>query len=126
MSQDAAVKIQSIARGNQDRQRAQSLRCELAATSEAKDATTIAAEMIQQDKVKTRARVLDQAQRKKDIEAELVADLLEKGGVGACLNILQFRPNVFLLILFWGDFNTRNLQYLSFVETDCASVCLHP
>ena len=90
ISQDAAVKIQSIARGNQDRQRAQILRCELAAASEAKDATAAAAEMMQQEKVKTRARVLDQAQRKRDIEAELVSDLLDKGGVGACLNIVQF------------------------------------
>ena len=45
--------------------------------------TSLEAEKIEPNRRKTRARILDTSERKANVEAQLVADLMEKGGVCA-------------------------------------------
>ncbi len=74
------MKIQALARGNRDRQRVQDIK-DARAVPESQSAREFSE--THRERVRTRARVLDQAERKKNIQAELVTDLLEKGGVCA-------------------------------------------
>ncbi len=74
------MKIQALARGNRDRQRVHGIK-DASAVPESQSVREFSE--THRERARTRARVLDQAERKKNIQAELVTDLLEKGGVGA-------------------------------------------